>query len=76
MKNKKYNQFNFPMFCQTETVFWGEGKTAARAESEAFDQGHPLSERDRAKKDYGRSPTRAETRSVSTRADCLPDKSA
>ena len=72
MKNKKYNQFNFPMFCQTETVFWGEGKTAARAESEAFDQGHPLSERDRAKKDYGRSPTRAEVRSTSIRVGRPP----
>ena len=33
---------------------------------------HPLSERDRAKKDYGRLPARAEVRSTSIRADRLP----
>ena len=45
----------------------GQERNAICEENRESGSMHPLSERDRAKKDYGRSPTRAEVRSTSIR---------
>ena len=62
--------FNFPMFDRTvffRLVGWVGTLGELRSKSPIVKPIHPLLERDRAKKDYGRLPARTEVRSASIR---------